>query len=237
MATHDDDINDDHDNSRPVKEYTRDSQERARQGERTLASFVVTRASSGGDGPDEQRDGAAIETTPSNDVYVSKLARQTATEAAFVPAHLVPEGTRSIGQLFAASGLRASVFASNVVETAPGAVTTFVPRGVLIRGGAYYYEVEVLQSSSGGQVCIGWVSTRWTSTRPGAAASTDAHVGDLGSWGITTSLQKRDGSGEMAFVPRRMLVAGSIPEGSGVAHEAGTLMRWPNPPEVFIPRS
>lgn len=113
-----------------------------------------------------------------------------------VPKHLVPQEVASIGHLFLASGARVNVFANNLVQTDAGRRPTLVPRGVRLKEGLWYYEVEIIQPSSGGFAAIGWVNSRWNAEIEGHGhtgsgsgphgVGTDAH-----SWGLTAALHKK----------------------------------------------
>ena len=76
------------------------------------------------------------------------------------------------------AGRRSNARANNTLMTAAGARPTLVPIGVLLDTGAWYYEVEVVQSSNGGLVSIGWVNSRWQSVHQARPPTANVpHVG------------------------------------------------------------
>ena len=128
----------------------------------------------------------------------------TRAQIQVVPKHLVPKDNDAIGKMVIGAGLRASTRDNNTLMAAAGSRPTLVPTGVLLESGAWYFEVEVLQSSNVGLVSIGWVNSRWQSVHQGRPSVSEG--GGVGacdaSWGVSASFSKRHNGEDTPFANR-----------------------------------
>jgi hypothetical protein len=138
-------------------------------------------------------------------------AQLTRAQIQVVPKHLVPKDYDAIGKIGIGAGVRASTRDHNMLMAAAGSRPTLVPTGVLLESGAWYFEVEVLQSSNGGLVSIGWVNSRWQSVHNGRPSAPEG--GGVGacdaSWGVSASFSKRHNNEDTPFA-NRLIEAGDI---------------------------
>ena len=80
-----------------------------------------------------------------------------------VPAHLLSFGVQSLGLLSLVSGSHLEIAANTLVSTRAGSPATIIPRGVLLRAGRWFFEIEILRVSSSGASTFGFVDESFAS--------------------------------------------------------------------------
>lgn len=80
-----------------------------------------------------------------------------------VPGHLLSFGVQSLGLLSLVSGSHLEIAANTLVSTRAGLPATIIPRGILLRAGQWFFEVEILRVSSSGASTFGFVDESFAS--------------------------------------------------------------------------
>ena len=80
-----------------------------------------------------------------------------------VPGHLLSFGVQSLGLLSLVSGSHLEIAANTLVSTRAGLPATIIPRGILLRAGQWFFEIEILRVSSSGASTFGFVDESFAS--------------------------------------------------------------------------